>query len=731
MSNKQDVQLFDHAGRVIPSVKSLPTNVDREFYHWGYNTGSEITARDIETQPYRYHSLIFACCTYITRNVSRLPWYMYNLDEPETFLHDHPVLDLLRKPHPLLTKTTFLQAIMLSILLPSGGAGKKAKGGQCFILCMDEKGNHTDLTRGDIPVLLMPMNDNFITAHTVKADNGLQTVLGWKFEVPSEPASKDIYLTNEIIRVSQFNPYSWVEGISNYHPAATALMLDLKSDLYNDSIFSNFGVPTGVISTEQPLTPEQRREEMRHWVETMGGLSNAQKVAIMSKGLTYKHIGLTNVDMQYSEMKDFIKKNGIMSFGVNRIALGDYEKINYATIREGRKMLWHDVNLPMAEMICEALNYDWIRYIDKNLRIGLDTSKVEYLKTDNKPRAETAAILVDKCFLPPAMALRKANIILTDDELKEAPWLNSNPTLLKPQKINNPSGDDDDDDDDDDIYDDGKGKLKLIEKKEPTVSISQDEKDNWWYGYVERVLNPNEKKYIKILRSFFDEQRNDIQDKVDDWRSKQDRHVRAIEFTLDDILIDRRKQDDKILRVSKPIHKDQLELTEEQLKVELGQLVAWNVTDDTVDKSINRRAKFLRGLNNTTFKSVQDEALELFNIATAEDWTPGEFAKEIKKKFNSIYERRKNQAMTIARTEIGSVTEDARYVAFVMEDIQYHQWVSAADEKVRVSHAQENTHIVKVGIRFPVTNLLHPLDDSGLPEEVINCRCVNVAVENP
>ena len=370
-------------------------------------------------------------------------------------------------------------------------------------------------------------------------------------------------------------------------------------------------------------------------------------------------------------------------------------------------------------MICEALNYGWIKFIDKDLRVGLDTRGVDYLQPDYSKKSITAANLVEKCFLSPAMALRKAGISLSDDEIKQAPWLVLNPLELKSQFAPSFSAE---------KLPPEKSKSDKIIKS--NIIVREDEKEKWWYNYVERILNPNEGKYIKILHSFFNSQRNAFQDKVDEWEKKQ---KKAVIISIDDLLINKKEQDKKIIDASRPIHKDQLYRTEEQLKNELGQLIAWKVSDDTIDKSIMRRARFLQGLNSTTFKRVENEALVLFTQANTENWTPGELAKKLKSTFSNIYESRKSQAMTIARTEIGSVTEDARYIAFVMENIEWHEWLNAADEKVRDTHREEGkTGPIKVGNRFPITGLLHPLDETaGKLEEVINCRCVNIATSQP
>jgi SPP1 gp7 family putative phage head morphogenesis protein len=101
--------------------------------------------------------------------------------------------------------------------------------------------------------------------------------------------------------------------------------------------------------------------------------------------------------------------------------------------------------------------------------------------------------------------------------------------------------------------------------------------------------------------------------------------------------------------------------------------------------------------------------------------TPQEMAKMIKKAIAEVGEFRKGHSKTIARTEIGSITEQTRFDAFKEEGIERWEWVSAMDEKVRDTHVLENGEVRKVGDTFPHTGLRYPLDPAGDPSEVINC----------
>jgi hypothetical protein len=90
---------------------------------------------------------------------------------------------------------------------------------------------------------------------------------------------------------------------------------------------------------------------------------------------------------------------------------------------------------------------------------------------------------------------------------------------------------------------------------------------------------------------------------------------------------------------------------------------------------------------------------------------------------------RVNQAMTIARTEMGSVSSEARMDAYKENDVQYVEWSNAHDDKVRESHvAAGEQGAIQLGEKF-VNGLTMPNEPGAPASECINCRCVLLVSE--
>ncbi|GAG31949.1 unnamed protein product, partial [marine sediment metagenome] len=206
---------------------------------------------------------------------------------------------------------------------------------------------------------------------------------------------------------------------------------DIKSDIHNINMFDKSNVPIGILKTDQVLGRNKKQEQLRHWNETIGNPHNKSGIAITEKGLDYKNIGLSNADMQYSTMKEFLQEQFTAVYGLNKIAMGKYEEINRATIIEGRRMLWQDTYLPMAQMIEEALNAQWVDFVEDGLKFKFDTSGISALRPDYTNRAKSGGVMVTQMYFPPILAAELSEIPLPEDALEKWPWLNSNPAELK------------------------------------------------------------------------------------------------------------------------------------------------------------------------------------------------------------------------------------------------------------------------------------------------------------
>ena len=128
-----------------------------------------------------------------------------------------------------------------------------------------------------------------------------------------------------------------------------------------------------------------------------------------------------------------------------------------------------------------------------------------------------------------------------------------------------------------------------------------------------------------------------------------------------------------------------------------------------------------------TLRRMQETVMDVIAQGTAR----GDGIKTIARSLRDVSQGMKDYELNrVARTEVKGAYGDANYVQQQQAGIQYNQWVSAGDARVRDSHIEMNGLIAKLGDTFP-NGLKYPGDRSGNLDEWINCRCVGVSFIMP
>ncbi len=791
----------DKYGNKTNIKKATLPNLDPNFL-LSSGSGGTITTGEMAEKPYQNHVWTYASAKVISRNVCRLPKGVSKKSNPDKIEFEHPVLDIFDNPNPWMTSIGFWESICLALSLPSTQARTESNdseipnrddggdtGGQVFLVCYTASGEKCNLTRGDIPDMILPFTDKYIRAKETYSKKDGVVLEGWELVNGANNTTIDLFEPNEIIRINQFNPYDWLRGLSPFSAASMAFVDDVKSDIYNTQSFENDGTVAGLLTTEADLTPDQFEINLKRWNRRNGGVGNNNKIALIANGLKYDQFGLSQADMQFTNQKEFIFQKFAAAYGLNKIAYGMYENINFATIKEGRKMLWQDTYMPLDQLITNTITNQWVKWVENGLMLKSDYSKIDALRPDYSKPAAAAKTMVEMGY-PASLASRINNIPLTDEMIAKYPWLDEKPI----QRTNQPPQEE---------------PKKTIQKTISKKGLTEEERIALSWDYIHKVLDPGEKKWKSTMDRFFTSQRNRMQDKVDIWLKKQkaipqdikkdiylktfwnqvkkdygkigcyqlkntvngylsapfyDKEeglrmlnnpnyhdwddIKALSFKKKDIktvrefiidpvafLLNPLEENIRLMEQVKPLIVAQMKREKMRLQEELGSLIEWNVTDDNIQEFIDDRKNEIKEINTTTFKKANKKIGKAIEVSMLNNETPQEAAKRIKAAISDTIQVRKNQAATIARTETGIISSTSRFKAFHVEGIEYHEWLNAADEKVRLSHMQKPVgaggEVVRVGSIFPAVYMRFPLDPDGMVDQIVNCRCVAIPAEAP
>jgi len=711
--------IVDRLGNPMVVKAATVPNLDPGFFMMSSNDRKE-SARNVVNRAYAYHVWVYRCVRAIINSVATLERLLQE-KKGGRYVEDHAVLRLLEKPNQLMTKVPFFELIISMLLLPVDKRGASS-GGQCFLIPWNRaKDDKVRLDKGEIPDELFPYPDSFFEPVYEQAGGGRKALKGWRFTIDHRPGTEIDFDHGEIIRIYMVNPYDLLKGVSPFSSVASAVELDAQADIYNKAIFANNGQLDGSVTSDQFVPKEELDKLREEWYKSYTG-TDRRRVAFLSGGLKYVQHSLSSVDLDYVNQEKWTRQKVLGAYGMNRIGVGDYEDINYATIREGRKLLWYDTYIPIDKLINNALNGQMLDFVEQGrYRLVSDYSKVPALQGDMQERVKTAGIMTTQLNYPPVLASRIMEIPLKEDDVERWPHLAEQP--VKPVAGFNP----------------GQEGAFIKAKAMQTRDYSED--------YIERVLEPAERSFRKDLDRFFVAQRNAIMDNVDRWRDKN-KGVKAVskeatygvsawEFLPDEI-----KEDQELMRLYFSGAKNQATLEKRQVEQELDHVIQWDDSDQRVQIMASSRTPYLQDINTNTFNIARDAIDATIKQSLADNLTPAEAAKKVKEAVHAVYEVRMGRApaphgdfdlsgmsssLTIARTEMGVIASMSRFDMFKSEGIEKIEWVTAQDDRVRESHAAVDGEVIEIQGQF-ANGLRYPRDPNGPPEEIINCRCGYVAV---
>ena len=96
-----------------------------------------------------------------------------------------------------------------------------------------------------------------------------------------------------------------VRGMSPITAAATAIGIEQSAAEYTARFFANSAVPGGVLQSDKPLNKEQSKHLKEQWQSIIGGLSNANRIAVLHSGVTWQAVGLPPRDTEFLELRRF------------------------------------------------------------------------------------------------------------------------------------------------------------------------------------------------------------------------------------------------------------------------------------------------------------------------------------------------------------------------------------------------------------------------------------------
>ncbi len=599
--------------------------------------------------------------------------------------------------------------------------------------------------------------------------------VGWIFRNPA--TGKRVKVSSDrLVFFRSINPQTTVRGSPPLLATTTRLNADVEADDRDLAFFENNAEAGGYLTYPHALDEDRWNEiKTRHEDHHMGARKQF-RVGVLDDGAKFVPNSITNRDMEYLKMREFNQKQVQGTFNWSDVFLGRGDALPFANYIAQLRSGWENVIQPQQDIEAEDVEVQLFRFISGGRYVGFfDQSKVAALRQAREQQWDTVKKMResgvslkeavrqlgiemkpqpgwDQVFVPVTLIPIEAAIA---GDVGAAP---AGETSTPPTSEERPpeSGDEErpPTDGDSGMREEALDApmLRLLEQVEQhtatcerrlhagIAAISDTQKQltarqrrQKWLEWNLSVLRPSERQMIRLLRPYFAALAKAQMQQFDRVARQSRSAADAPNYTtralgpedIEAILFDRAQWDPRLRTIMRQSMNAGLDLslafTTQELAAFVGpQVVGVDLNNAAVQRFLDARVQLTTGIN----ARIQGELSRTLQAG----FRNNESVREIRGRIESLTTRLSDPArsLRIARTEQGTMANTLRF-QMAEPTVDFHIWISAADENVRNAHfLAEATSVgnpVRVGSPFS-NGLLHPLDPGGVAEEVINCRCL-------
>lgn len=723
-------------------------------------------------KPFLKSVWIYACVHAISQNLSSLPLRVYRGPEekPEQ-VASGPLVDLVRNPQPRVPRSDHVYRKSMWLLLRGESFEIPLVGGAVPLVP----------TLPDELAIVPPKSmrheigsDGRLAAWCVLADGGRTSL-----RIPPPHVVQAVFP----------NPYDAWRGLAPVEVAYPDAEGVYQADQFNSAFLKNGANPGGVYSFEKSLTQAQRTQVEAAFKNKHEGPLKAGETLVLDGGAKFTFNPQTHRDMQFLEGKAASRDAICAVFSVPKSVVSVTDAINYATKLSDDRVFWTRAVLPVGNRLCGYFNA-WLASIGVQEWIAFDPSAVEALQDQLDEKMKVAEALarlgytadeinarvglrmptgaswrgvawMDPNKVPASVALKEpgdggadaaaaggaavqdtamngaqvaalqaalvavgggeiapeaakemlpaafptldkaavakmvdaqAKLVKTVAQAPAAPAVPAKPSVPPPGQAES--------------ADEGERRAPFGIR---VVPVRSDVRANA-RGFVGKVVLPHERKLLRVGVQFFASCRRDALAAFNSraFTAADMAAIEGLEAQWDDRI--RAMYGDPLGAVAKASAEATANEIDKTFDLDLNDPRWLRVQRDRLDKLV--------GVNDTTIERVRSTLVKGLadSLSTA----------ELRKSLEAVFDGDRARALTVARTEVGTVASSARDETYGEIGIERTEWLTANDDVVRESH-QIDGEIAKRGERFS-NGLHHPHDPAAGPAESCNCRCDHVAV---
>lgn len=309
------------------------------------------------------NNVVYSCVQAYAQTIAQLPSEHLRERDDGGYdkLRNTPAYRVLKKPNNYQTRSDFLLNAVYSLLY---------EGNAYAIAIRNNRGEPVELHLVP-PRSVSPMvADGEVFYHMA-----LNEIVGTDTSVLA-PA-------RDVLHIKLLTPDDPLRGQTPIYAAAMAINVNNATMGHQAAFFDNMSRPSGILTTDEKLTPEQTQALRDRWEEVSKGIKSG-KVPILSWGIKWQSLSLNSVDSQLIEALKFSVKDIARAFRVPLPLIGEEEGASYNNVYN-LLSFWKASGLGFVIEHIEQAMTAFFRLPDTE-HIELDTDSL--LRTDMKGRYE-------------------------------------------------------------------------------------------------------------------------------------------------------------------------------------------------------------------------------------------------------------------------------------------------------------------------------------------------------
>jgi HK97 family phage portal protein len=281
--------------------RSGDDEVDRLFREWGEG-GISNSGVSVNTETAMRHVAVMACVSILAEDVAKIPLGVFRRlsDGGKEAARDHFLHRLLREPNDWQTGFEFKEMLQASLVLRGNGYAVAVRDG-----------------RG-IPLYLVPIHPDRVGLFEAPSGEWFYAVTRNGLHEMAMLREQPILIpSRDMLHLRWLSQWNSLLGSSRLAMVRESIGLSIGLEKHQARFVGQGARTGGVLSTEQKFASKEAREMVRsEWQRVQGGPSNSGATAVLEQGLKWQPLGLTMVDSQFIESRNFQIRDIARAFNV-------------------------------------------------------------------------------------------------------------------------------------------------------------------------------------------------------------------------------------------------------------------------------------------------------------------------------------------------------------------------------------------------------------------------------